>query len=116
MFDHVRELIKSSLADMNYNRACEILRVVREEFRDYEFADIYNAKLHELKKDIIDKKLDGDREDMWWTIRKFNLGLITMEEAGDTSDVTEEVAKGVSFVKPNRFFGLLLIELQFWKL
>jgi len=97
MFDHVKRLIKTSLADLNYNRACEILRVVREEFRDYEFADVYNAKMRELKKDIFDQKLDGDREDMWWTIRKFNLGLITVEEAGDTSDVTEEQAKEVCF-------------------
>jgi ATP-dependent DNA helicase 2 subunit 2 len=96
MFSHAKELIKASLADVNYGRASEIIRAVREEFKEYEFADIYNSLLKDLKKDITEKKLDGDRTDMWWTIRKFSLGLITKEEAGDSSDVTEEAAREVS--------------------
>jgi ATP-dependent DNA helicase 2 subunit 2 len=100
MFEHAKELIKTSLADVNYNRACEIIRVVREEFLEYEFAEMYNALLKDLKKDIVEKKLDGDRTDMWWTIRKFSLGLITKEEAGDSSDVTEEQAREVGLHSP----------------
>jgi ATP-dependent DNA helicase 2 subunit 2 len=97
MFVHVRELVKTSLADINYSRACEILRVVRDEFREYEWPEIYNDLLRELKKDIVAKKLDGDRTDMWWTIRKFSLGLLTKEEAGQsTAAVEEDEAKEVS--------------------
>jgi ATP-dependent DNA helicase 2 subunit 2 len=73
------------------------LRVVRDEFREYEWPEIYNDLLRELKKDIVAKKLDGDRTDMWWTIRKFSLGLLTKEEAGQsTAAVEEDEAKEVS--------------------
>ncbi|KAA8894251.1 putative Ku family DNA helicase [Sphaerosporella brunnea] len=92
MFSHAKKLITTSLADINYGRACEIIRAVREEFLEYDFAEMYNSLLRDLKKDIVEKKLDGDRTGMWWTIRKFSLGLITKDEA-DGSEVTEEQAK-----------------------
>ena len=82
MLAHVRTLVAASVADANYGRACELLRTVRDEFVDSEVPELYNDLLKELKKDIVAKTLDGDRDDMWRAAESFHLGLVTDEEVG----------------------------------
>jgi ATP-dependent DNA helicase 2 subunit 2 len=98
MFEHVRELVKTSLADVNYPRVCEILGVVRTELRELEVPDIYNNLIRGLKEDVGAGKLDGDRKDLWGVLRKSKLGPISGDEEGGDPAVTEKVIAEVSLL------------------
>lgn len=96
MGDIIRTLIRESFADINYDRAAENLRVLREESIEYEYSLLYNDFIRQLKKEITGGELDGDRMEMWTDrIIGGKLGLITTDEA-EESNVTEEEAKEVS--------------------
>ncbi|CUS12854.1 unnamed protein product [Tuber aestivum] len=77
----LKELIKYSLADVNYGRVCEILKVMREEYIEYDEPGVYNKVLQSLKEAIVSEELDGDRMECWDEIRYNKLGLITKEES-----------------------------------
>jgi ATP-dependent DNA helicase 2 subunit 2 len=77
----LKELIKYSLADANYGRVCEILKVMREEYIEYDEPGIYNIVLQRLKEAIVSEELDGDRMECWDGIRYNRLGLITKGES-----------------------------------
>jgi ATP-dependent DNA helicase 2 subunit 2 len=90
----VRSLICDSTGDLNYDRAAENMRVMREELIDYEEPDLYNKFLRDLKVKILSGELNGDRREMWWKIKSLNLGLITQTES-EASEVKESEAKEV---------------------
>jgi ATP-dependent DNA helicase 2 subunit 2 len=95
MGDIVCTLIKESFADINYDRAAENLRAMREELINFEEPGLYNNFLRGLKKKINSGQLDGDRREMWRDkIIAGRLNLITDRES-EVSDITEEEAKKV---------------------
>ncbi|PWW73440.1 SPOC domain-like protein [Tuber magnatum] len=77
----LKELIKYSLADANYGRVCEILKVMRDEYIEYDEPGVYNKVLQGLKKAIVSGELDGNRMECWDEIRYNKLGLITKGES-----------------------------------
>lgn len=96
MGEIVSTLVRDSFADINYDRAAENMRVMREELISLEEPDLYNTFLRGLKKKMHDGELDGDRRDMWREkIVPGRLTLITERES-EASGVTEAEAKKVS--------------------
>lgn len=90
----IEDHIRTSFGDSNYNRVVEELGVLREELIDYEEPDLYNEFVRPLKEKILKEKLGGDRQELWWLIRRSKIGLID-KAASDRSEVTEEEAKQV---------------------
>jgi len=96
MGEIVRKLIHDSFANLNYARAAENLRVMREELIALDLPGLYNKYLTGLKKSILSGELDGDRREMWFKhIIAGHLGLISQDES-EVSEVTTEEAKAVS--------------------
>ena len=99
-------LIASSTGEVNYPRAAENLRVMREELISLEEPAIYNAFITGLKERLVAEKLGGPRLDMWWMVRSSGLGLITSNES-EQSTVTDDAAKEVRDCQP-AFFSFFL--------
>lgn len=104
MFRLVAELVRTSVdADADANncsRACEMLRVVRDESRELEWPETYNELLRQFKDGLVAADSPAGRRssssDMWATVRKFNLGLLTKDEAGQhTAAVDDAEARAV---------------------
>ena len=95
MSDIVHAQITHSFVDSGYALAVEELSVMRAELIAMEEPGMYNDMMKDLKRELLDGKLGGDRREMWWEIRKHRLGLIVREQS-DLSDVSEEEAKLVS--------------------
>ncbi|KAH7135668.1 ATP-dependent DNA helicase-like protein II [Dendryphion nanum] len=91
MGKNIRTYISTSVGESGYGRALEAIRVLRDEITELEEPDIYNAFIRELKKDILDGNLKGDRRELWWRIRGSKYGLIDRKRSF-ASDVTEEEA------------------------
>lgn len=89
--------IKNSLGDANYDRAIELLGVVRDELVDYEEPKLFNGFLRQLKEKLLKEELGGDRSELWWLVRRHRLGLID-KQMSDQSDVDAEEAKKVSII------------------
>lgn len=94
----IRSLIEESMGDKNYARAQENIGVMREQCIDFEFPQLYNDFLRDLKKQISSGALGGDRREMWskyimWPAQG-RLGLITKSQC-EASDVQEEDAQQV---------------------
>ena len=87
----IRSLIKNSVGDSGYGRALEAIRVMREEITELEEPEIYNTFIRDLKGEILDEKLNGNRKDMWWRIRGSKYGLVDQKRSL-VSDITEEEA------------------------
>ncbi|KAI5793617.1 putative Ku family DNA helicase [Pyronema domesticum] len=85
MMSHVKELVKSSLGSVNYARACELLRVVRDEAVEGAWAGVYNEEIRGVKEELVAGGLPaaagGERKEWWAECRRFGLGLVTEEEA-----------------------------------
>ncbi|GLI73754.1 ATP-dependent DNA helicase yku80 [Penicillium ochrochloron] len=94
--------IKHSLGDANYDRVVEGLGTMREELVDYEEPTLYNDYLGALKRKILGEELGGDRNELWWLIRKSKLGLID-QATSEVSKVTENEAKEVSSNERDEF-------------
>lgn len=91
MGEIIKKLIQESFADLNYERAAENLRVMREELIGLEMPVLYNKFLTSLKSNILSGALDGDRREMWFKyIIGGHLSLITSDES-EMSGVTAEV-------------------------
>ena len=88
----VENQIKDSFGDNNYARVVEELGVMRSELTELEEPVLYNEVLRQLKKKIMAEELDGDRREMWWSIRRNRVGLID-KRMSNVSDVSEEEAK-----------------------
>ena len=94
----VRSLIKESMGDKDYARAQEDIGVMREQCIEFEFPQLYNDFLRDLKKQISSGALGGDRREMWAKYIRWpgngRLGLITNSQC-EASDVKEDEAKEV---------------------
>ncbi|EED20154.1 Ku family DNA helicase, putative [Talaromyces stipitatus ATCC 10500] len=88
----IEDHIRNSFGDSNYDRVVEELGVLREELVDYEEPGLYNEFIRPLKEKILKEKLGGDRQELWWLIRRSKVGLID-KSVSDRSEVTEEEAK-----------------------
>lgn len=89
--------INDSLGDINYGRAIEELDVMRSEMIELEEPAIYNDFVRALKTKLLKGELSGDRRDMWYELKKAELGLIDSKQS-ESSTVTKEKAKQVSFL------------------
>lgn len=87
----IKTLISSSIGESGYGRALEAIRVLRDELTELEEPDIYNRFIRELKGDILEGKLKGDRRAMWWSIRGSKYGLVDRKRSF-ASDVSEQEA------------------------
>lgn len=86
--------IKNSFGDINYGRAIEELDVMRSEMIEIEEPAVYNDFVRTLKKRLLTGELSGDRRDMWYELKKAELGLIDSMQS-ESSTVTKEEAKQV---------------------
>ncbi|KAH8692933.1 putative Ku family DNA helicase [Talaromyces proteolyticus] len=84
--------ISNSFGDANYDRVVEELGVLRGELIDYEEPSLYNELLQRLKDHILKEELGGDRQELWWLIRRSKIGLID-KTVSDQVQVTEQEAK-----------------------
>jgi ATP-dependent DNA helicase 2 subunit 2 len=84
--------IRNSVGDLNYGRAVEAIRIMREEMNELEEPGPYNDFLRELKAKVLGGELGGDRKEMWYRIRISKLTLILKGECAG-SEVTEEESK-----------------------
>ncbi|KAK8055470.1 SPOC like C-terminal domain-containing protein [Apiospora rasikravindrae] len=92
----IRGLISDSMGDLNYERVIEDLGVLREGMVDFEFADLFNTFLLDLKKKILSGELGGDRRELWWMLKGKGLGLIdnlTVESSNITPEEAAEFYK-----------------------
>ncbi|KAH3036529.1 ATP-dependent DNA helicase II subunit 2 [Aspergillus fumigatus] len=95
----IEDQIKNSLGDANYDRVIEEMGVMREELISFEEPALYNNFLRQLKDKLLKEELGGDRRELWWLLRRSQLGLINQRES-DQSDVTEEQAKEFLSARP----------------
>lgn len=100
MMTIVEDQIRHSLGDANYDRVIEALGMMRDELVSYEEPTSYNDFLGQLKDKLLQEKLGGDRQELWWLIRRSKLGLVTQRES-DQSRVTDTEAKEVSLINMN---------------
>ncbi|CZR54384.1 related to ATP-dependent DNA helicase II, 80 kDa subunit (KU autoantigen protein P86) [Phialocephala subalpina] len=91
MSDIIRDLIKGSTGDSDFDRAQENIKVLREEMVDYEFPGYYNNFFKDLRKRLMKGELGGRRQEFWVNLKKARLGLID-NTALPTSDVSPEEA------------------------
>lgn len=92
MAKEIRLLISNSMGDSGYQRALEAIRVMRDELTELEEPELYNVFVKQLKEDILDNKLNGNRRDMWWRIKGNRYGLIDSKRSY-LSPVTEGEAR-----------------------
>lgn len=88
----IEDQIRHSLGDANYDRVIEEMGTMRDELISYEEPTSYNDFLGQLKDKLLQEKLGGDRQELWWLIRRNKLGLVVQRES-DLSKVTEAEAK-----------------------
>jgi ATP-dependent DNA helicase 2 subunit 2 len=95
----IRELIKSGLGDIGYERALENIRVMREEMIEFEEPAIYNNFMWDLKKQLLGDKLGEGRKDFIFAVKDHGLGLIDRDKA-PTSEVSKAEASEVCMHHP----------------
>ena len=88
----IEDLITQSFGHSAYDRALEMLGVVREEMVQFEWSEMYNPLVRALKAKIVGQELGGDRREFWVLVRKARLGLIDGEES-EGSGVSKEEAR-----------------------
>ena len=88
----IENQIRDSFADQAYEGAVEKLSILRGEMIDTEEPSVYNEIISDLKHKMLGEKLNGDRREMWWLIKKQKLGLIP-KSVSRPSDVDDEQAK-----------------------
>ncbi|KAF2476883.1 SPOC domain-like protein [Lindgomyces ingoldianus] len=91
MARNIREYISTSVGESGYGRALEAIRVMREEITELEEPEIYNSFVRDLKRDLLEGRLRGDRREMWWKIRGSKYGLVERKTCF-ASEVSEEEA------------------------
>lgn len=94
MSDIIRDLIKGSTGDNDFNRAQENITVLREEMIDYEFPALYNNFLKDLRKRLMKGELGESRREFWVNLKRARLGLVDNTTLS-TSDVSPEEATEV---------------------
>lgn len=81
--------IKDSFGDSGYERAVEGIRNMREEGISMEEPELYNDFMRSLKSKLLTEQLGGDRQEMWFKLRVYKLGLLDKKTSA-SSTVTEE--------------------------
>ncbi|KAK6542229.1 ATP-dependent DNA helicase II subunit 2 [Orbilia ellipsospora] len=84
----IKGIIKDSAADLQYGRAVECLKVLREECIAMEVFELYDSFIKELK-----TYTEGERRDFWSRVRKERLGLVLPSEDPRSTLSTEESGK-----------------------
>ncbi|KAI9891089.1 MAG: ATP-dependent DNA helicase II subunit 2 [Vezdaea aestivalis] len=92
MIGVIKEKVKNSFGDSEYRHEMFCLSTLRQEMIELEEPDVYNELIREFKKNILAGELGGNRDDIWFKIRKEKLGLVTDTESSD-SNVREEDAR-----------------------
>ncbi|KAF3904370.1 hypothetical protein AA313_de0209514 [Arthrobotrys entomopaga] len=88
MGDVIKGIIRDSAADLQYGRAVECLKVLREECVTMEVFELYDSFIKELKIYI-----EGERRDFWSRVRKEGLGLVLPSEDPRSTVSFEESSK-----------------------
>lgn len=91
----IRDIVSDSFGDGAYDRAEELLGVMRNTMIDVEEPQIYNTFIRDFKTRLLSGELGGDRREMWWRVRTGRLGLIDGTQL-DVSEVTPDEAQEVS--------------------
>ena len=90
----IEDQIKNSLGDINYDRAIEGIGTMRDELVAFEEPGLYNNFIRRLKQKLLADKLNGDRRELWWLVRRHKLGLID-KEVSEVSEVTVQESREV---------------------
>lgn len=99
MGEIAREIIKEyTTGGHNYERAMEILKLMRYEMIECEEPESYNKFIRVLKKDLLNGSLGGDSKALWFRIRKANQGLINNEQASSSEVSVSEANEFLSLV------------------
>ncbi|KAK6529171.1 ATP-dependent DNA helicase II subunit 2 [Arthrobotrys megalospora] len=88
MGDIIKDTIRHSVADLQYSRAIECLRILREDCITFEVFELYDTFIRELK-----SFTEADRRDFWSRVRKDKLGLVLPSEDGRSTITIEESNK-----------------------
>jgi len=88
--------IAGSFGDNDHGRAVEELGVFREEMIEMEEPGLWNNFIRALKSKLLEGKLGGDRDEMWWEIRKARLGLVEGKIPGEVKVEAEEAKEFLS--------------------
>lgn len=92
MSEIIRDLLQGT-GDVNYQRAQENIKVMREAMVDFEFPEIYNDFIRDLKKRIFKKEF-GNQSEFWQNLKHERLGLIDTNTL-PVAEVSPEEAKEV---------------------
>ncbi|KAF2275526.1 SPOC domain-like protein [Westerdykella ornata] len=92
MGSEIRKIIRESVGETGYARALEAMRVMRDELAELEEPGIWNGFVRDLKRELLEGKLGGDRREMWWRVRGSRYGLIDRKRSF-ASEVSEEEAR-----------------------
>lgn len=96
MGDILEQQVNMSFGDANYDRAVEMLGVVRDEMIGLEMSELYNELMRRIKKKVVKEELGGDRREFWWRCRVARLGLINDAESEESKVSREEAARFMS--------------------
>ncbi|KAK6353706.1 ATP-dependent DNA helicase II subunit 2 [Orbilia blumenaviensis] len=88
MGDIIKDIIHHSVGDLQYNKAIECLRVIREDCITLEVFELYDSFIRELKLFV-----GVDRRDFWSRVRKDRLGLVLPSEDSRSNTSIEESNK-----------------------
>ncbi|KAK6335325.1 ATP-dependent DNA helicase II subunit 2 [Orbilia javanica] len=88
MGDIIKDIIRCSVADLQYGQAIECLRVMREDCITFEAFEFYDLFIRELK-----SFTEADRRDFWSRVRKDKLGLVLPSEDSRSTSTVEESNK-----------------------
>ena len=91
----IKDWIRQSMGDSNYDRVIETLKIMRRECQELDEPAPYNDYIKDLKAAVFKEELGGDRRELWWAIRKEKLGLFDRTES-EHVDVEPEEARTVS--------------------
>ena len=61
--------VQHSVGDSGYGRACEAIRVLKEELVELEEEQLFEDVLARLKEKVNGGKLGGDRREFWWRVK-----------------------------------------------
>ncbi|KAK6511954.1 ATP-dependent DNA helicase II subunit 2 [Arthrobotrys musiformis] len=85
MGDIIKDTIRHSLADLQYSKAIECLRILRDDCITFEAFELYDSFIRELK-----SFTEADRRDFWSRVRKDKLGLVLPGEDSRSKTTIEE--------------------------
>lgn len=88
----IEDWIRQSFGDVNYERAVEGIRVMRDEAVELEVPEFFNSFMRSLKSKLLGGQLGGDRKEMWFKLRRYKLGLIE-RRISPVSDVDDQIAQ-----------------------